>query len=118
MRIDEVSGTLPRFQAVLRVGCFVTRMVIEADGLNQARAICSHLFGSANVQSISQMPSNLQEISADAPKISHVKPQSPAELRVKAMSDQAATLEKQSKRMKAQQGVQKAQERLRKAMQP
>jgi hypothetical protein len=69
MRIDEVTSTLPRFLAVIRVGGTVTRMVIEADGLNQARAICSHLFGAANVQSISQLPSKLHEIADGAPKV-------------------------------------------------
>ena len=43
---------------------------------------------------------------------------SPAELQVKSLADRAAGLKQQEKRMKAQQGMAKAQERLRKAMTP
>ena len=118
MRIEEVTSTLPRFIAVIRVDGTIARTVIEADGLSQAKTICSHVYGASNVQSVSQMPLTLREIDNSKPKASYAKPQSPSELRVKAMSDQAETLKKQAKRIKAQHGVQKAQERLRNAMHP
>ncbi len=87
------------------------RTTVDADNMSQARAILQHLYGVANVYSITQLQTLTNETGA-------INPQSPAELRVKALADQAANLKQQAKRMKAQQGLAKAQERLRKTMQP
>lgn len=87
------------------------RTTVDADSMSQARAILQHLYGVANIYSVTQ----LQTLTNEAGTI---KPQSPAELRVKALADQAANLKQQAKRMKAQQGLAKAQERLRKSNVP
>lgn len=84
------------------------RTTVDADNMSQARAILQHLYGVANVYSVTQ----LQTLTNEAGTI---KPQSPAELRVKALADQAANLKQQAKRMKAQQGLAKAQARMQQA---
>ncbi len=111
MLITEVINPLKTFLAQIRAGGMTVRTTVDADSMSQARAILQHLYGVANIYSVTQ----LQTLTNEAGTI---KPQSPAELRVKALADQAANLKQQAKRMKAQQGLAKAQERLRKSNVP
>ena len=111
MRIDEVTSPLKSFLASVRVGGFSMKTLIDAESLTQARQLLVHLYGPANVLSVMQVQSVTNEAESNAPK-------SPEQLRVKALSDQAANLKQQAKRMSAQQGLAKAQERLRKATAP
>lgn len=112
MRIDEIA-TLKKYLASVRLGGVSLKTSVEADTQTQARQILSSLFGASSVLSLQEMPSRANE-SALRP----IKPLTPDQQRLKCLSDQAVSLKQQEKRLRAQQGVAKAQERLRKASAP
>ena len=90
MRIDEVTNPLNTFLAKVRANGLTGRTTVQADTLSQARAILIHLFGSANVLSVTQITSATNEAAT-------IKPQTPDQLRVKSLADQAAHLKQQEK---------------------
>jgi len=108
MRIDEVTNPLKTFLAQIRVQCSTARTTIQADSLTQARAMLLHIYGQANVMSVTQIAEVTNETAT-------VKPETPAQARVKSLADQAAALKKQEKVARAQIGLKKAQARMQKA---
>jgi hypothetical protein len=110
MRIDEVTN-LKTFLAQIRVRGSTARTTIHADSLTQARAMMVHIFGQANVMSVMQMAEATNETAT-------VKPETPAQARVKSLADQAANLKKQEKVARAQISLKKAQARVQKANLP
>jgi hypothetical protein len=141
VRINEIHDGLLSFTASVRVRCGATpitvRTSLEADSQSQARALLCHLYGAANVLSVSanfrESPATNQvnrsstfrdehtQTSSKKPTkgpvhFSHVEEEGSAtkvmssdEQRVKAMSDQAKRLQQQAKHIRAQNAVNKAQ---------
>jgi len=114
MKINEVTNNLFSFIATVRVilrdGTTIARTCIIADGINQARLMLAHIYGISNVLSLNQvMNENLSEVT---------KTLSATELQVKTLTDKSKQLNQQAKRMKARQGLQKAQEKLQFANKP
>jgi hypothetical protein len=109
MRYSEFFESTGIFLATVRVVCnrasVVVKTAIEAESQAQARALLCHLYGAANVLSVTQT------LGEEGAKIL-----SPDEQRVKAMSDQAKRLQQQAKQIKAQNAVKKAQAQVAKAV--
>jgi len=121
MRIDEVTNPLKTFLAQIRVQGSTARTTIQADSLSQARAMLAHVYGQVNVMSVTQMASMTSEISLSGKPTNEtatIKPETPAQARVKSLGDQAANLKKQQKVARAQIGLKKAQARMAKANLP
>ena len=108
MRIDEVTNPLKTFLAQIRVQGSTARTTIQADGFSQARAILGQVYGQGNVQMVTQMASETNETVT-------IKPQTPAQARVKSLADQAASLKKQEKVARAQIALKRAQARMQNA---
>lgn len=108
MRFNEFNDEIQRFTVSVRVvsgSCStIAKTRIEAQNLQQAKAMLTHLFGEGNVLSITQ------QMAEDAPKVL-----SPQEQQVKSMSEQAKRLQQQAKQVKARSKLQKAQQQLAKA---
>jgi hypothetical protein len=111
MRIDEVTNPLKTFLAQIRAKGLTVRTTIQADSRPQARAILAHVYGQENVQMVTQMASTTNEAAT-------IKPETPAQARVKSLADQAAALKKQEKVARAQIGLKRAQARMQKANLP
>jgi hypothetical protein len=111
MRIDEVTNPLKTFLAQIRAKGLTVRTTIQADSRPQARAILAHVYGQENVQMVTQMASTTNETAT-------IKPETPAQARVKSLADQAAALKKQEKVARAQIGLKRAQARMQKANLP
>jgi hypothetical protein len=111
MRIDEVTSPLKTFLAQIRAKGLTARTTVQADSLSQARAILVHVYGQENVQMVTQMESMTNETAT-------IKPETPAQARVKSLADQAANLKKQEKVARAQIGLKRAQARMQKANLP
>jgi hypothetical protein len=111
MRIDEVTNPLKTFLAQIRAKGLTVRTTVQADSLPQARAILAHVYGQENVQLVIQMASTTNETAT-------IKPETPAQARVKSLADQAAALKKQEKVARAQIGLKRAQARMQKANLP
>ena len=111
MRIDEVTNPLKTFLAQIRAQGLTARTTIQADGFSQARAILAHVYGQENVQMVTQMASTTNETAT-------IKPETPAQARVKSLADQAAALKKQEKVDRAKIGLKRAQARMQKANLP
>ena len=111
MRIDEVTNPLKTFLAQIRVQGSTARTTIQADSLSQARAMLAHVYGQANVMSVTQMAEATNETAT-------IKPQTPVQARVKSLGDQAASLKKQEKVARAQIALKRAQARMQKAHLP
>jgi hypothetical protein len=94
MRINEIHDGLHSFTASIRVRCGATpitvRTSLEADSQSQARALLCHLYGAANVLSVTRTitENRIKVLSAD-------------DQRIKSMSDQSKRLAKQAKYEKA-----------------
>jgi hypothetical protein len=108
MRIDEVTNPLKTFLAQIRAQGVIVRTTIQADSRPQARAILTHVYGQGNVQMVTQMASMTNETAT-------IKPETPAQARVKSLADQAASLKRQEKVARAQIGLKRAQARMQKA---
>jgi len=108
MRIDEVTNPLKTFLAQIRAQGLTARTTVQADSLSQARAILVHVYGQGNVQMVSQVASTTNEAAT-------IKPETPAQARVKSLADQAANLKKQEKVARAQIALKRAQVRMQKA---
>ena len=108
MRIDEVTNPLKTFLAQIRAQGLTARTTVQADNLSQARAILVHVYGQGNVQMVSQVASTTNEAAT-------IKPETPAQARVKSLADQAANLKKQEKVARAQIALKRAQVRMQKA---
>jgi hypothetical protein len=111
MRIDEVINPLKTFLAQIRAKGLTVRTTIQADSLSQARAILAHVYGRENVQNVIQLASMTNETAT-------IKPETPAQARVKSLADQAANLKKQEKVARAQIALKRAQARMQKANLP
>ena len=111
MRIDEFTSPLKTFLAQIRAQGLTVRTTIQADSPSQARAILDHVFGRENVQNVIQLASMTNETAT-------IKPETPAQARVKSLADQAAALKKQEKVARAQIGLKRAQARMQKANLP
>ncbi len=111
MRIDEVTNPLKTFLAQIRVQGSTARTTIQADSLSQARAMLAHIYGQGNVMSVTQMAEATNETAT-------IKPETPAQARVKSLADRAASLKKQEKMARAQIGLKNAQARMAKANLP
>jgi hypothetical protein len=121
MRIDEVTNPLKTFLAQIRAQGLTARTTIQADSLSQARAILVHVYGQENVMSVTQMASMTSEISLSGKPTNEtatIKPETPAQARVKSLADQAASLKKQEKVARAQIALKRAQARMQKANLP
>jgi len=88
-------------------GSATVRTVIDSDSQQNARQLLTHMYGRSNVFSVQQMTHE------DVTEEAKTKTQSPAELQVKSLADQAKRLNQQAKLKSGQLKVQKAQERLR-----
>lgn len=77
---------------------------VICDGINQARMLMMHLYGEVNVFSVKSV--------MDKDVTEGTKTLSASELQVKTLADKSKQLNQQAKRMKARQGLQKAQEKL------
>jgi hypothetical protein len=108
MRIDEVTNPLKTFLAQIRAQGLTARTTVQADSLSQARAILDHVYGRENVQNVIQLASMTNEAAT-------IKPETPAQARVKSLADQAASLKKQEKVARAQIALKRAQARMQKA---
>jgi hypothetical protein len=108
MLITEIINPLKTFLAQIRVQGSAVRTTIQADSLTQARAMLLHIYGQVNVMSVSQMAEATNETAT-------IKPETPAQARVKSLADQAANLKKQEKVARAQIGLKRAQARMAKA---
>ncbi len=111
MRIDEVTNPLKTFLAQIRAQGLTARTTVQADSLSQARAILVHVYGRENVQMVTQIAEATNETAS-------IKPETPAQARVKSLADQAANLKKQEKVARAQIGLKRAQARMQKANLP
>ena len=111
MRIDEVTNPLKTFLAQIRAQGLTARTTVQADSLSQARAILDHVYGRENVQNVIQLASMTNETAT-------IKPETPAQARVKSLADQAANLKKQEKVARAQIALKRAQARMQKANLP
>ena len=111
MLITEIINPLKTFLAQIRVHGSAVRTTIQADSLTQARAMLLHIYGQANVMSVTQMAEATNETAT-------IKPETPEQARVKSLADQAAALKKQEKVARAQSGLKKAQARLQAAQRP
>ena len=111
MRIDEVTNPLKTFLAQIRAQGLTARTTIQADSLSQARAILDHVYGRENVQNVTQIAEATNETAT-------IKPETPAQARVKSLADQAASLKKQEKVARAQIALKRAQARMQKANLP
>jgi len=111
MRIDEVTNPLKTFLAQIRAQGLTARTTVQADNLSQARAILVHVYGQKNVQMVTQMESMTNEAAT-------IKPETPAQARVKSLADQAANLKKQEKVARAHIALKRAQARMQKANLP
>ena len=111
MRIDEITNPLKTVLAQIRAQGLTVRTTIQADSRSQARAILAHVYGRENVQMVTQVASMTNETAT-------IKPDTPAQARVKSLADQAANLKKQEKVARAQIGLKKAQARMQKANLP
>ena len=111
MRIDEVTNPLKTFLAQIRVQGLTVRTTIQADSLSHAKAILVHVYGRENVQMVIQIASVTNETAT-------IKPETPAQARVKSLADQAANLKKQEKVARAQIALKRAQARMQKANLP
>ena len=115
MRIDEITNGLQTFIATVRVangsGFTAAKTAVLADGLMQARAILTRIFGEGNVLAVleAQQMTEIEE---------NTKTLSASELRVKSMADQAKKLKDQEKQERARQSLAKAQQRMAKANNP
>jgi hypothetical protein len=111
MLISEVTNPLKTFLAQIRVQGSTARTTIQADSFSQARAMLAHIYGQVNVMSVTQMAEATNETAT-------IKPETPAQARVKSLADQAASLKKQEKVARAQIGLKNAQARMQKANLP
>ena len=111
MRIDEVTNPLKTFLAQIRAQGLTARTTVQADNLSQARAILVHVYGQKNVQMVTQMESMTNEAAT-------IKPETPAQARVKSLADQAPNLKKQEKVARAHIALKRAQARMQKANLP
>ena len=84
------------------------RTTVEADNRTQVCAMLAQLYGPENIVSVTQAQSITNEAGT-------IKPQSPEQLRIKALGDQASNLKQQAKREKAQQALKKAEAQVQKA---
>lgn len=109
MRLDEFSA-LQRYIAIVRVGGSQVRTSVEAESIAYAKQLLAHQFGASSVLSVMPL-SAVRESGA-------FEPQTPSELQIKALGDQAKNLKQQQARLRAQQGLQKAEARYRKAITP
>jgi hypothetical protein len=109
MRFTEFKSSLHAFVGTVRIpiGARHTtiKLVLFCDGYHQAKALFAHLFGPQNIVSLSQ---TINESEAS-------KVQSPEELQVKAMSDQAKQLQLQAKTARAKKSLDRAKQSLQKA---
>lgn len=86
-------------------GTATARTVIDTDSQHNARLLLIRMYGRGNVLSLQQITH--EDVTEET------KTQSPAELQVKSLADQAQKLNQQAKLKKAQTGLAKAQEKLR-----
>lgn len=114
MKINEVTNIpqtyLATVRVVLRDSSMTARTSITADSLQQARMMLTRIFGDGNVLNTNQVMAEDEEVTEGT------KTLSPQELQVKALADQAAQLNQQAKVRKAQIGLSKAQEQLKKSI--
>jgi hypothetical protein len=144
MKIIEVTQSLHTYRATVRVHlpdrALTATTSIGADTLAQARALLLRIYGVGNVVSVSEIVRETATQSSQArshinpepalfrkgicsyvpfsPVLETVKPLSPQQAQVKALSDRAKQLNQQAKQMRAQQSVEKAQQKLVKAKRP
>lgn len=109
MRFTEFKHPLQPFIGTVRVasgaGQMLTKLVLWSDGHQQARALFARLFGVGNIIAVAQL---MNESATQMLK-------SPAELQVKAMSDQAKQLKTRAKTIRAKRALDKAKQSLQKA---
>lgn len=109
MRYAEFKSTLLPFMGTVRIPMgsrlLTIKMVLICDGYQQAKALYSHLFGSEHVVSVVQ---TMNESESN-------RLQSPEELQVKAMSDQAKKIRLRAKTLQAKKSLDKANQSLQKA---
>jgi regulation of enolase protein 1 (concanavalin A-like superfamily) len=110
MKINEITNTLKTYRASVKLnsGAWV-KTSVEAENSSHAAQLLKHLY--LSVSSVTELTEQEEELDeATATK-------TPQQLQVQSLADQAKQISQQKKQLVANQALQKAQEKVRKANQ-
>jgi hypothetical protein len=112
MKINEITNTLKKFVATVKVNGTSIKTSIDAESSSHARLLLQRLYGSGNISSLSESSSELEEAGAGT------KVMDAGNLQVKALADKAKQFTQQKKQLQARQALTKAQAKMRDASKP